>query len=297
MPQLNRQSLVRLAALLLVLLLVLGGTGLGTDSSISEFVRENSERISGITDGDTQGSADGETPRSPPAEQTPPTETPTETSAGTPTPQSTPGTTATPAEGTGPADTATATESTTTVTSRGAENSGATRAAPTALDLDLGGAGQTNIFDTGEGAGADGGVTPGASGVNRVTLTNSGERGGVLELTAVEYTSYENGLTGPESAVDTTGGDPGVGAGELHDALEIRLSLVAADGSSRYVVGTETSYRTIASLANATVVLGPLDAGESVDLVVEFRVPVTVGNEIQSDTIVVDVQFSLVDAN
>jgi hypothetical protein len=163
------------------------------------------------------------------------------------------------------------------------------------VNLKVGGqGGRTNVFDIGDDPGT---ALPGTSGTNRVTLRNDGTRDGVLELRSVEYTSYENGLTGPEAKVDNTGGDPGLGAGELEDALELRASLAFDDGSSRYVIGNASSYRTVASLADVSVPLGELPARESVDLVVEFRVPATTGNEIQSDTIVVDFEFRLVEAD
>lgn len=284
-PRPEGQSRRRSLAVVLVLLLVFAGAGLGTNSSVTEFVRSNGERLLGMFD-DDGASTTGEPPVTTPTERTPPGATPTE--------QPTPGPTATPADGAGPADTATATESTEPVLLWGTLD---TRATPSTVDLDLGGTGQTNLFEFRGGAGGEDAVAPGSSGVNGVTLTNNGDRDGVLELSAVTYTSDENGLTEAESEVDDTGGDPGPGAGELHEALEIRVSLVTADGSSRYVIGDETSYRSVASLADGPVALGSLGAGESVAFVVEFRIPATVGNEIQSDTIVVDLEFSLTSAD
>ena len=166
-------------------------------------------------------------------------------------------------------------------------------AASTPLDLVVGGSTQrTNIFELGDGSTL---AAPGSSGVTRRTLTNGGDRRGDVLLSSVSYSSDENGQTGPEAAVDETGGDPGVDAGELHEALEIRVSVEFADGSSRYVIGAESAYRTIASLANEVVEFGDLGAGESVDLVIEFRIPSATGNEIQSDILVVDFEFQLVE--
>jgi hypothetical protein len=148
-----------------------------------------------------------------------------------------------------------------------------------------------NDSDAGAGAGS-GTVVPGQAGVNRVPLTNRGSTPGTLTLSSITYVSYENGRTAPERKVDPTGGDPGPGAGELDGAVEIRARAVT-DGTRTYVIGNETTFRSIRSLRNGSVDIAALDPGESTDLVVEFRVPESAGNEIQGDTIVVDFGFSL----
>jgi hypothetical protein len=158
--------------------------------------------------------------------------------------------------------------------------------------------GLVNGSDGGDGGGDTGSdsgvVVPGSNGSNTIPVTNRGDEPGTLSLTDLSYESYENGLTGPEAEVDSTGGDPGKGAGELHEALELRVALERSDGSQTWVLGNETNYRSVEALANQTVELGTLAAGERVELVVEYRVPESTGNEIQSDTIVVDVSFTLV---
>ena len=177
-------------------------------------------------------------------------------------------------------------EFTTTVTNRDSRS--------TPVDLVVGGTARSTVFEMADSSAF---AAPGSSGVTRISLTNNGDRSGTIRLSSVRYKSNENGLTGPEADVDETGGDPGIGAGELHEALEIRASLAFADGRSRYVIGGESAYRKIASLSNGAVAFGGLAGGESVELVVEFRIPTSVGNEIQTDTLVVDFEFQLVESD
>lgn len=145
-----------------------------------------------------------------------------------------------------------------------------------------------------DSAGTDPGVlAPGSSGSNSLAITNRGSGAGTLTLSSVSYVSVENGRTGPESSVDATGGDPGRGAGELHEALELRLAIERADGSREWVFGSATEFGSVEALAADPVDLGRLAAGERVELVVDYRLPASVGNEIQTDSIVVDVSFTL----
>jgi|GEM_PF-4105990 len=168
---------------------------------------------------------------------------------------------------------------------------------PGPLQLQLGeGSGGENgtvqIIDFGSGGGSTGSdsglVVPGAAGTNLVPLSNDGSRRGVLRLEDINYTSNENGLTGPESKVDDTPNE-----GELDGAVEIRARAEFANGTTRYVIGNATGYRTLKSLGGSNADIGPLDPGESLDLMVDFRVRESAGNEIQSDTVVVDFTFSL----
>ncbi|QKY18930.1 hypothetical protein B4589_000545 [Halolamina sp. CBA1230] len=168
-------------------------------------------------------------------------------------------------------------------------------------DLVLGdGAAAGSLFGTdglrsGDGT-ADGGpgaIEPGSSGTNTVPIRNRGSGSGTLSLSSVSILSFENGRTGPESAVDATGGDPGRGAGELQNALELRLSIERADGSRVWVFGDGTAFRPIGALADGPLSLGRLASDERVELVVEYRLPGSTGNEVQTDSITVDVWFTL----
>lgn len=147
--------------------------------------------------------------------------------------------------------------------------------------------------DDGTANGAPGVIAPGSSGTNTVPIRNRGSQAGRLTLSSASIVSFENGRTGPESAVDATGGDPGRGAGELQEALELRLSIERGDGSRVWVFGNETTFRPIDALADGPLSLGRLAPGERVELVVEYRLPGSVGNEIQTDSITVDISFTL----
>jgi hypothetical protein len=143
---------------------------------------------------------------------------------------------------------------------------------------------------TGSGPGV---IAPGSNGTNTVTMTNRGSETGTLTISAVSFVSFENGLTGPESAVDTTGGDPGRDAGELHEVLELRLGIEQPDGSRVWVFGNGTAFGSIETLAASPVELGRLAPGDRIDLIVEYRLPTSVGNEIQTDSVTVDVTVTL----
>jgi hypothetical protein len=165
------------------------------------------------------------------------------------------------------------------------------------VELTAGRDGKTvELFDFGDtGSGADGDfVVPGSVSETNVPLTNEGDSPGTLQLSSVSYVAYENGQTGPEAAVDPTGGDPGRGAGELAGNLEVRLAVEYGNGTRHDVLGGPDEFRTLADLKEATVSLGRLGPGESLGLIVITRVPPAAGNEIQSDTVVVDVSFTLV---
>lgn len=140
-------------------------------------------------------------------------------------------------------------------------------------------------------------VAPGASGSRSATLTNRGGSAGRLRLANLSYVSLENGQTEPEAEVDPTGGDPGVGNGELQSAMQISVYLRYGDGTRQYVVGNATTSVHLANVSSGPIDLGALAAGEAVEFVVDYRVPADVGNEIQSDELSVDFTFALVQAD
>jgi hypothetical protein len=138
-----------------------------------------------------------------------------------------------------------------------------------------------------------GNVVPGDTGTSSGTLSNVGPESGTLRLSEVEYTSVENGLSEPES-VDATGGDPGIGMGELHEALSLRIAIRRSDGSTDYVVGDSDAYVDLTTLAAADgIVLGDLDGGETRTLVVDWHVDDGAGNEIQTDSVDLSFAFTL----
>lgn len=140
-----------------------------------------------------------------------------------------------------------------------------------------------------------GGVVPGDRWINRGNLTNDGTVPGEVKLSSLELVSYENGQTDPEADVDETGGDPGRGAGELQDALEVRIAVVDENGSRRYVFGDGDAYRPIKRLRDESVTIAELDPDETATIVIEYRVLPGAGNEIQSDSVVADFGFTMIE--
>lgn len=89
------------------------------------------------------------------------------------------------------------------------------------LDLEIGGVG-TAGFDVG-------GLNVGSqinAGYGDWECNNVGNLPGFLNICTIALTNQENGRVEPEiEAGDTTGGNPGVGNGELQDVLNIRIFL------------------------------------------------------------------------
>lgn len=127
-------------------------------------------------------------------------------------------------------------------------------------------------------------------------LTNDGQTAGELSLASVNVTDFENGLSGPERGVDSTGGDPGVGEGELSEALEVQILVRDGSGQTEYAVGGEQSYVPLSTLTDGETRLGTLGAGETAEIVVAVRVPSEAGNHIQTDSVDMDFTFVLTNA-
>ncbi|WP_200532057.1 SipW-dependent-type signal peptide-containing protein [Halorubrum sp. LN27] len=128
----------------------------------------------------------------------------------------------------------------------------------------------------------------------------------------------ENGQTEPETDADATGGDPGEGAGELADAMQVTVSYCTDDGEGGMAVGEEIVSGSLAEVMlalQAGVPLSgdgdadaPLDGREPFEGVesafddeepnvaeqcvcFEWVVPTGVGNEIQTDSVAFDFEF------
>jgi len=142
-----------------------------------------------------------------------------------------------------------------------------------------------------------------------------------LWLGSAGVTDYENGQTEPEAEVDTTGGDPGEGAGELSEAIQV----VVSQADSAYV--DEETGELVCENAAVLGGLGNLYPASLADLAsmlsggmpvyadyndtenqvypasedatdqqgkclcIEWEVPTSVGNEIQTDSLEMDFQF------
>ncbi|WP_396613720.1 TasA family protein (plasmid) [Haloferax sp. S1W] len=133
-------------------------------------------------------------------------------------------------------------------------------------------------------------VAPGDSGTSSVTLRNAGTLTGYLDIEVLGVTNDENGQSEPEEGNDSSEDD-----GELAGVLEVRVSLVDEDGSKTYLCGG-SSYTKLGSLFEADQTFDldhELSAGETVDFVIEWRVPQDAGNEVTSDIAGVDLAFVL----
>jgi predicted ribosomally synthesized peptide with SipW-like signal peptide len=139
-------------------------------------------------------------------------------------------------------------------------------------------------------------------------------------------TDSENGLTEPEGEVDSTGGDPGDGNGELSENIQVTVSYCEYTGGDEDDRGNPENYDTIRELNNpddytlADLIKDlrsgflldgepdhddgdpsgaqayPASEGDSDQagpcLCVDWEIPIDVGNEIQSDSVEFDIQFA-----
>jgi hypothetical protein len=132
-------------------------------------------------------------------------------------------------------------------------------------------------------------LAPGHDGQNSVTFENAGDVSGRLLVNDTVVVDHENSLLDPEKAV----GDDAT-TGELSGALQVRLSVNYADGTTEYLFGTAGGYVTLASLDGAdrssTETIG---AGEQATVTFEWRLPTSTGNEVQSDGVEFDLDFVL----
>lgn len=132
-------------------------------------------------------------------------------------------------------------------------------------------------------------VTPGESGTERLTLRNDGSDDGVLRIAAVTLTQRENGITGPEAEVDDS-----PERGELASQFLVELSMVRPDGETVGLFGTGDGSRPLSAVATQNSSGWVSMAGESAaTLELSWRLPDATGNEVQSDSLVLDTTFQL----
>jgi len=134
-------------------------------------------------------------------------------------------------------------------------------------------------------------LVPGDDGQNRLHLENVGNASGNLTLKNVSIqANVENGVTEPEAAVE-----PSPSKGELAENLLLTLRVNRTGGQDSYLYGTGSGSRSLASLAkeDRTGHVDVLDPGEQAEIVVDWHVPASTGNEIQSDGVVFDLTFTL----
>ncbi|MFB6143461.1 MAG: hypothetical protein ABEJ30_08995 [Halorientalis sp.] len=247
----------RLVLLLLFLLLVVvAGSGL-TAFVGDEGGNETTPTVT-LTPVGPGGGGDG-----------PGTPTPTATSAGGDGPERTPVTTATRPR---------------PVPDEGAAGGGGGGASiPTATgSVDLRTVGSAVLFDYLN-------VAPGDGGRERLVLRNAGDRTGRLVAANVTVTDAENGIVGPEADVDDS-----PDAGELSRAVEVTVRVRYPDGTTAFLYGTGDGPRTLAAVADAGASAGrDLGPEEEATVVVDWSIPATTDNEIQSDELEARLVFAL----
>jgi len=132
-------------------------------------------------------------------------------------------------------------------------------------------------------------VAPGDGSRERLVLRNAGTQPGELLVADVGVDDSENGIVGPEAAVDNS-----PNAGELSGAVEAVVSVRYPDGTTEYLYGTEQGAKPLADIADADAAGGEqLGPGTEAEVVVDWQVPGSAGNEIQSDALTMDVRFQL----
>lgn len=122
---------------------------------------------------------------------------------------------------------------------------------------------------------------PGSSGSKSVAVENVGTLDGVVSFVFGQYVSEEG--DNPESETDTSG------EGELHDDVEVTVSLgetAIRDGKFMSVFDGSKASRTVS-----------LPSGEVRDLVFEWSIPESVGNDAQGDLVRGDVTIQLTQEN
>lgn len=306
----------------LVVLLVLFGTGLGTllpsdppdedsptataiptqTSTVTPTVTPTQTPIAGGV-ADPDGSTGTDTPTPEPTPEPSPAPTPTEANPGggggddggddptpTPTAEQTETPTATPTATDSPTPTPTPTQ-TPTDTPAPTESPAPTQTpteAPTDSptetppDGSLDGPSAWSPIDTA-------GVIPGDRASETVTLGNDGVEDGRLRVTSATVIDHENGINDPESDVDDTPTE-----GELSKHLDVRIAFVDPDGGETYLLGTADGYVPLADLeGTAPSADHSLADGDQVTVRVDWRIPGETGNVIQSDEVDFELGFEL----
>lgn len=291
--------------ILFLLLLILAAFGAGIGGFVVDFDAPDDEPSLSIdvnpdlTPVDTSttpapaGSptdSDGDaTPGTPTVTDTPTTAPTTpETPVGTTPTATTPSpTTTSPPSGTPPTPPQTTTTSgtttQTTTTSTPTTTTPTTTTPPGDDSLDLEFEGNTVIFDYQH-------VKPGEGGTETIVLSNTGGVTGNLSVENITAVDAENGLVDPEEDVDDTPTE-----GELSEHLRVAMSVTYPDGTTLWVFGTGHGPRILADLAaiETRSASRPLAPGEEATVTVEWLLPSSTGNVVQSDEVSVDVVFAL----
>jgi hypothetical protein len=96
----------------------------------------------------------------------------------------------------------------------------------------------------------------------------------------------DNGCNEPEDLEDESCGDPGVGEGELDENM--KLLIWEDDGDNVYEAGERIIFEGLASQLPTVIDLEELEESTTAYIGIQWSVPSTVGNIIQSDSLVID---------
>jgi spore coat-associated protein N len=129
-------------------------------------------------------------------------------------------------------------------------------------------------------------LKPGDSADVIIGIKNDGTIDGIADIHFILVSDNENGIEEPEvGAVGENGEEPG----ELGSSI-----CVAIDYNGVYLSGYDISdAKTLADISCTDIILGNLDAGAVAYISLHLWIPGAVGNKIQGDSCVVDVEFSL----
>jgi len=135
------------------------------------------------------------------------------------------------------------------------------------------------------------GVDGTVSGGKTWTINNSGSVPGELSFKVLNVNNYDNGCNEPEAKVDTTCGTPGLGEGELGNAISTTVKVGNTQVvSSTLATANQAQYATQWDASDTVVI----PAGGSVTVTMDWATdPTAYGNEIQSDSLDFDIQFDL----
>jgi predicted ribosomally synthesized peptide with SipW-like signal peptide len=133
------------------------------------------------------------------------------------------------------------------------------------------------------------GVVPGNSGESTVTVKNAGSLTGYLDVGVVSVTDKENGVQEPEEDVDPDGS----ASGELADALDVQAWVDGPRGTS-YLCPSFDGKEPLSSVFVTGEVHSlnyRLEPGEEATFHLDWLLPDSVGNEVQSDIAGLDLAF------
>lgn len=133
------------------------------------------------------------------------------------------------------------------------------------------------------------GVLPGSSGTGSGTVGNNGTENGTLYVSGVSLEDHENGITEPESEVDDSPEE-----GELSGHLQVRVILESESGEEESVLGTADGFENLSVMPDRPPSEAvPIDAGEEVNVIVQWILPESTSNVVQSDGVTFDVNVTM----